>query len=34
MPDLIDKQDKWEVQEIHDAQKFNGALHYLVKWTG
>jgi hypothetical protein len=34
MPDLIDKQDEWEVQEIHDAQKFDGALYYLVKWTG
>ena len=31
MPDLIDKQNKWEVQEIHNAQKFNSALYYLVK---
>jgi hypothetical protein len=22
------------VQEICDAQTFDGALHYLVKWTG
>jgi hypothetical protein len=34
MIDLIDEQDEWEVQEIRDAQKFDGALHYLVKWTG
>ena len=34
MPELLDEQDQWEVQEIHDAQTFNGALHYLVKWTG
>jgi hypothetical protein len=34
LPDLIEEQEEWEVQEIHDAQKFNGALYYLVKWIG
>jgi hypothetical protein len=34
MPDLIKEKEEWEVQEIHDAQKFDRALHYLVKWTG
>ena len=34
MPELLDEQDQWEVQEIHNAQTFNGALHYLVKQTG
>jgi hypothetical protein len=34
LPDLIEEQEEWEVQEIHNAQKFNRALHYLVKWTG
>jgi hypothetical protein len=27
-------QEEWEVQEIRDAREFDGALHYLVKWTG
>jgi hypothetical protein len=34
MPDLIEEKEEWEVQEIYDAQKFNRALYYLVKWTG
>jgi hypothetical protein len=34
MPDLIDEQDEWEVQEICDAQKFDSILYYLMKWTG
>ena len=34
MPELLDEQDQWEVQEICDAQTFDGALHYLMKWTG
>lgn len=29
MPDLVDEQEEWEVQEIRD-----GVLDYLVKWTG
>ena len=34
MPELEDEQDEWEIQEIRNAKKFDGALHYLVKWTG
>jgi hypothetical protein len=34
MPDLLEEQEGWDVQEIRDARKFDGALHYLVKWTG
>jgi hypothetical protein len=34
MPNLIKEKEEWEVQEIHDAQKFDRALYYLVKWTG
>jgi len=34
LPDLIEEQEEWEVQEVRDAQQFDGALHYLVKWTG
>lgn len=34
MPDLVEEQEEWEVQEIRDAKKLNGVLHYLVKWTG
>jgi hypothetical protein len=34
LPDLIEEQEEWEVQEICNAQKFNRALHYLIKWTG
>ena len=34
MPDLLEEQEEWEMQEICNAQKFNKALHYLMKWTG
>jgi hypothetical protein len=34
MPDLLEEQEGWDAQEIRDARKFDGALHYLVKWTG
>jgi hypothetical protein len=34
LPDLLEEQEEWEVQEIHDAWEFDGVLHYLVKWTG
>ena len=34
MPDLLEEQEEQEVQEICNTKKFNGALHYLVKWTG
>jgi hypothetical protein len=34
MPDFLDKEEEWEVQEIRNAQTFDGALYYLMKWTG
>jgi hypothetical protein len=34
MPDFLDKEEEWEVQEICDAQTFDRALHYLIKWMG
>jgi hypothetical protein len=34
MPDFLEEEEEWEVQEIHNAQTFDGALHYLVKWIG
>jgi hypothetical protein len=33
MPDL-EEDDEWEVEEIRDDRKFEGILHYLIKWTG
>lgn len=32
-PSLADD-DEWEVEEIKDDQRFEGELHYLVKWQG
>jgi len=34
MPDLEDPPDEWEVEEVLDKQKLDGAMHYLVKWVG
>jgi transposase InsO family protein len=34
MPDLAAEDNEWEVQEIRDSKRFDGILHYLVKWTG
>ena len=31
---LIDREEKWLVKEILDAQKIRRSLNYLVKWVG
>jgi hypothetical protein len=31
MPDFLEEEEEWEVQEICDAQTFDRALYYLVK---
>jgi len=34
MPDLEDPQDEWEVEEVRDKRRIQGAIHYLIKWAG
>lgn len=34
LPDLEDDQQEYEVEEVKDEHKFDGQLHFLVKWKG
>jgi hypothetical protein len=34
LPELVEDQEEWEVQEVRDSKTIDGVLHYLVKWTG
>ena len=34
LPEIIDGEEEWVVEEILDSRMINRKLHYLVKWDG
>ena len=34
LPEIIDGEEEWVVEEILDSKMMNRKLHYLVKWEG
>ena len=34
LPEIIDRQEEWVVEEILNRKMINWKLHYLVKWEG
>ena len=34
LPEIIDREEEWVVEEILDSKVVNWKLHYLVKWEG
>ena len=34
LPEIINREEEWVVEEVLDSKMMNQKLHYLVKWEG